>query len=173
MTNARNGLLLLLASFGCIAFLLFSIGCNLRPAPDTREADEQILRTLHAQWLKAASAKDIDAAVAMYSEDAEMLTPNEKMSANRQAIRAAWKSVLDSADSLSWDANKVEVARSGDLAYLIGTYRFIVNDAHGNPVADDGKFLEVWKKEADGNWKVVADMFSSDLPLRAPVPEKN
>ena len=28
----------------------------------------------------------------------------------------------------------------------------------------EGKFVEVWKKQADGQWKVVADMFSSDLP---------
>jgi uncharacterized protein (TIGR02246 family) len=166
------GLQTRLALCACTALLLIPLGCKWQSAPDTRKADEQTLRELHARWLQAASAKNIDAAIAMYGEDAVMLPPNAKMSANSYAIRNAWKSLLESADSLSWDAEKVEVARSGDLAYLIGTYRFIVNDPHGNPVADDGKFLEVWKKEADGNWKVAADMFSSDLRGPAPVPEK-
>lgn len=35
-------------------------------------------------------------------------------------------------------------------------------------MTDKGKFLEVWKKQADGNWKCVADMFSSDVPVAGP-----
>ena len=37
---------------------------------------------------------------------------------------------------------------------------------------DRGKYLEVWKKQADGKWKVVADMFNSDLPLAPPAEKK-
>ena len=61
--------------------------------------------------------------------------------------------------SLSWEAKKVEVSRSGDLAYLIGAYRLAMKGAQ-----DRGKFVEVWKKQPDGQWKVVADIFNSDLP---------
>jgi len=38
----------------------------------------------------------------------------------------------------------------------------------GPPVTDRGKLVEVWKKQADGKWKTVADIFNSDLPLPAP-----
>ena len=38
----------------------------------------------------------------------------------------------------------------------------------GGPVNDTGKFLEVWKKQANGSWKCVADMFSSDMPVPVP-----
>jgi ketosteroid isomerase-like protein len=41
----------------------------------------------------------------------------------------------------------------------------IVNDAQGKPVTDNGKFVEVWKKQSDGKWKCVADTYNSDLPV--------
>ena len=61
----------------------------------------------------------------------------------------------------------VEVARSGDLAYVTGTYELSETDAKGKPMTDKGKYLEVWKKQVDGNWKCVIDMFNSDLPSDA------
>jgi ketosteroid isomerase-like protein len=75
--------------------------------------------------------------------------------------------------AVAWKATKAEVAQSGDLAYLIGTYELSVNDYSGKPVTDRGKYSEVWKKQADGNWKVVADMFNSDLPLPTPSRKNN
>ena len=39
-----------------------------------------------------------------------------------------------------------------------------VNDAKGKPVTDRGKYVEAWKKQADGAWKVVEDIYNSDLP---------
>ncbi len=65
----------------------------------------------------------------------------------------------------------MEVARSGELAYLNGTYELTMNDASGKPANDRGKYVEVWKKQADGAWKCVADIWNSDLPAPAP-PEK-
>jgi ketosteroid isomerase-like protein len=58
----------------------------------------------------------------------------------------------------------VEVARSGDLAYAIGTYTLTMKDSQGKPIADRGKFMEVWKRQPDGKWKAVADTYNSDLP---------
>ena len=69
---------------------------------------------------------------------------------------------------MAWHATKADVARSGDLAYMIGTYELSLNDASGKPVHDRGKYAEVWKKQTDGQWKVVADMFNSDLPMPVP-----
>jgi ketosteroid isomerase-like protein len=65
----------------------------------------------------------------------------------------------------TWKPTKVEVAKSGDLGYLYGTYSMTMNDAQGKPVNDSGKILEVWKKQPDGKWKCVADIWNSDLPM--------
>jgi ketosteroid isomerase-like protein len=66
--------------------------------------------------------------------------------------------------SLSWSPEKVEVSRSGDLAYTQGAYLLTAPDAKGKPMTDHGKTLEIWKKQADGSWKCIADMWSSNLP---------
>jgi len=69
---------------------------------------------------------------------------------------------------LSWKPTRVEASKSGDMAHVSGTYEFSINDASGKPFNDRGKYLEVWKKQADGNWKCAADMWNSDLAASAP-----
>jgi ketosteroid isomerase-like protein len=60
----------------------------------------------------------------------------------------------------------VEVAKSGDLAYSTGTYTDAWKDPQGKLITDKGKIMEVWKKQTDGRWKVVADTYNSDLPAQ-------
>lgn len=150
-----------------VALLLLTTACQQQP-PDTRAADEQTIRNLDAQWAKTAATRDLDATVAYYSDDAVLLPPNEPIVAGKQAIRAAWASLLSPGMvSLSWQATTVDVSKSGDLAYLVGTYSMSVKDAKGKTAPDRGKIIEVFRKQADGTWKTVADMYSSDLPAPA------
>jgi ketosteroid isomerase-like protein len=127
---------------------------------------EQALRDLDAQWSKdAGGAKDLDKTVSYYSDDAILMAPNAPSAATKEAIRALWKDLLATPGLvLSWKSTKVEVARSGELACVSGTYETAVNDASGKPVNDHGKYVQVWKKQADGKWKCGADIWNSDLP---------
>ena len=65
---------------------------------------------------------------------------------------------------LQWRATSAEVSASGDLGYTVGTYEMSVNDAEGNPQRTVGKYLTAWKKQSDGQWKVVVDCFNADAP---------
>lgn len=160
-----------LALWGCVALILLASSCGEKTPPDTRAADESAIRNLDAQWSKAAAAKDVDGTVSYYSDDASLLGPNAPIASDKQGIRAAWASLLGPDTSLSWQASKVEVSRSGDLAYVQGVYQMTSKDARGKPTSDTGKFVEVWKKQADGKWKTVADIFNSDMPVaQAPAP---
>ena len=162
-----------LALCGCLALLLIASACTPPPPPDTRAADEAAIRDADTEWSKTAGTKDVDGTVAYYTDDATVLSPNAPMTTGKQAIRAVWAELLGPGTSIAWQANKVEVARSGDLSYIMGTYQLTMNDPQGNPVNDKGKFVEVWKKQADGKWKVVADIFNSDLPATPPSPENS
>ena len=147
-----------------IALLLFSLLCTTSAA-DTK-AIEQALRDLDAQWSAAAGAKDLDKTVSYYAEDAIVMPPNASAATTREAIRSAWKEMLTTPGAaISWKATKVEVAKSGDLAYVSGTYEETMTDASGKPVNDRGKYVEIFKKQADGTWKVIADIWNSDLPV--------
>lgn len=150
---------------GCLAPLLLAF-IGAVSAADTKI--EQALRDLDAKWSAAAGAKDIDKTVSYYSEDAVVMPPNAPSATTRQTIRTAWKEMLTTPGAaISWKTTKVEVAKSGDLACLSGTYELAMNDAGGKPVNDRGKYVEVWQKQADGTWKVVADIWNSNLPVAA------
>jgi ketosteroid isomerase-like protein len=67
---------------------------------------------------------------------------------------------------ISWVPSRVEVAKSGDLGWSTGTY--ILSTSVSGPAANDrGKYVVVWKKQQDGSWKCIADIFNSDLPPAA------
>jgi len=156
------------------AFVLsvFLLGCS-QQLPDTRAADEAVIRAAEATWSTAAGAKQLDATVAYYSADASLLAPNAPIATGAEAIRATWTQLLAlHGFSIHWQPAKVEVARSADLAFAQGTYELTTTNAQGSPVTDRGKYVDVWKKQADGTWKVVADIFNSDLPLPPPPSSK-
>jgi ketosteroid isomerase-like protein len=154
----------------CIALVMFAVGCGKEEPKDTRVTDEAAIKNADTQWAKAAASKDVDATVAYYSDDASLLPPNAPMASDKASIRAAWAGLLGPDTSLSWQATKVEAARSGDLGYVMGTYEMESKDASGKAESDRGKFVEVWRKQADGNWKAAVDIFNSDLPVAAAKP---
>ena len=64
--------------------------------------------------------------------------------------------------SLRFGPTKIEVARSGDLAYEIGTFDLSLADQDGKTAAMRGKYVVVWKKQSNGEWKATADIFNTD-----------
>jgi len=122
--------------------------------------DEKAVRDADEAWSKVAGAKDLDKTVAYYADDAVVLPPNAAMVTSKSGIRDLWKGFLDSLQSISWNTTRVETSKSGDMAFTVGTYMWTMKDG----TKDTGKYCEVWKKQADGKWKVQTDMFSSDLP---------
>ena len=170
--HGANGLGFKPGFCGCLALLLLAPACNQQKSADTRAADESTIRELEAQWSRTAAANDLEGSVSYYSDDASILPPNAPIASGKQAIRAVWASVLGPGVSVSWQVSKLEVSRSGDLAYVMGVYQFARKDPQGQLVTDHGKTVEVWKKQADGKWKTVADIFNSDLPPSAPLEKK-
>ena len=126
-------------------------------------ADEKAVREADEQWSKVAEAKDLEKTVSFYDDDAVVMPPNQSMVTSKDGIRNLWKGLLDSLTSISWKTSRVETSKSGDMAYLVGTYELTMKDG----TKDRGKYCEVWRKKADGKWKVATDMFSSDLPAAA------
>ncbi|SRR6266540_2845552 len=159
-----------LFGFASLTLLVSFLFICTTSAADTK-AIEQALRDLDAQWSAAAGAKDLEKTVAFYSEDAVVLPTNAPAATTKDAIRNTWKDLLASPGlTISWKTTKVEVARSGDIAYTTGTYELTMNGPTGKLVPDHGKYVEVWKKQADGKWNVAVDIWNSDISL--PLPEK-
>ena len=166
MTVSSTVLALRVAGCATVATaLVLAVACSAAPPADTRAADEDAVRKTDADWAKAAQSKSVDAWVAFYADDAAVLPPNEAMAMGNDNIKKAIGPLLGLPNlAISWQATKVEVARSGDLAYEYGTYEMSYDEPSGKRTSDHGKLVEVWRKLADGSWKCIVDTFNSDLP---------
>jgi ketosteroid isomerase-like protein len=154
-----------------VAILQSSPSGSSSEKPGGTQSIERILRDLDAQWAKAAAAKDVEQTIAYYSDKAIVFPPNATSATTKEAIRNGWKEMLASPGFvISWQPTRVEVGKSGEMAWVSGTYELTMNDASGKPINDRGKYLEVWEKQADGNWKCAADMWNSNLAASAPAP---
>ena len=111
-------------------------GCNQQAQPDTRAADENAVKEQDAQWSKTAGANDLDGTLAYYTDDASLLPPNAPIATGKQAIRAVWAAMLSPDMTVSWQVTKADVARSGDLAYVVGVYQITAKNPKGKAMAD-------------------------------------
>jgi len=64
---------------------------------------------------------------------------------------------------LDWSPQYAEVAKSDDMGYTWGTYSLVYKDENGEEQKSYGKYLNVWKKQTDGKWKVAVDI-GNDSP---------
>jgi ketosteroid isomerase-like protein len=138
--------------------------------PATKPPDDaKAIREAESARTRAATAKDLEAFVAFYTDDASVLTPNAPIFTGKQPIKDGLKPMLsDPQFSLILTPARVEVSKSGDLAFTQGPYKMTFSDFRGNKFEDEGKYLTVWRKLPDGTWKAVEDTMNSDLPLPPP-----
>ena len=153
---------------------LMMTACN--ETADTHDADVKALKDIEAQWNRDFASKDPDKLVAHYADDAVLMSPGMPASSGKAAIRNTLKQMVsDPAFSLKFQASKVEIARSGDVAYTQGSYTMAMTDAQTKQVVSDhGNYVTTYRKPPDGAWKAVADIATSGVPPPAspPTPPK-
>jgi len=147
---------------GCALFLT---ACQPQAPADQSAAAVDAVRAADVAWEKAFSGRDTTAAVAAVEPNGSVMGPNAAIATGPEAIRALFAGFYALPGmTLHWQAVTVEAARSGELAYSRGTYELSFTDPKGKPATDHGKYATVWRKQADGTWKVVLDIFNSDMP---------
>ena len=128
--------------------------------------DRAAILEVDSAFVVAANGGSLDGLVAVYAEDASLLPPNEPGLKGRQAIRQYWGRTLD-AYTLQFELTTDDVDGKGDLAYVRGRYKLTASPRKSGDavVADEGKFVEVLKRQPDG-WRYAIDIFNSDLPAK-------
>jgi ketosteroid isomerase-like protein len=154
-------LLLTLAALG---------GCKSAPAPLT-EADKATARGMDSAFAVAASAGSVEGMMAGYAPDAMVMPPNMPMAHGTDQIRALWAGMASQKDTLQLTQETAD--GSGDFMYTTGRYHYQAAAPEGAaapqaPPAEDGKYLLVYHRGADGKWMVVADTWSANAPPAPP-----
>jgi ketosteroid isomerase-like protein len=69
--------------------------------------------------------------------------------------------------SLHWAPLFADVAASGDLGYTVGSFELSRPGTQGGPpVVVTGRYVTIWKRQADGTWKFVLDGGNEDKPKK-------
>jgi uncharacterized protein (TIGR02246 family) len=127
-------------------------------APDTRAADEALIRNIDAEWVKTMAGKDAQKSDSYYAEDGALMAPGAPLASGKEEIQKTWAGMLATPGfALTFAPAKVTVSRSGDLAYEVGDYEMTINDKKGKPQTVKAKYVVVWGKQADGKWKALVD----------------
>jgi ketosteroid isomerase-like protein len=132
----------------------------------TRTVDVRQERNLLMQRDQEWSGTITDAGrfVSFLAADASIYPAGMPIATGEQAIREMHKAMTSSPGfSLRWTPAKAEVSAAGDIGYTTGTYEATM--ANGT---EKGKYVTLWRKQADGNWKVAEDIFNADSVPQAP-----
>jgi ketosteroid isomerase-like protein len=141
---------------GLLAVLLSSLAF----AADM-DAKAGALVKLDDEWAKAAAARDVERVASFYAEDAIAYPPNEPAAVGRAAAKKVWANYLsDPTFAISWKTTHAQV--TGDLGFTAGTYEDSFKGPDGKTVNETGKYVCVWKKQKDGSWKAIHDIWNSD-----------
>ncbi len=65
---------------------------------------------------------------------------------------------------LTWTPTDAMMGPSGDMGYTWGHYEGHSKDANGNPVVTSGRYITMWRKQPDGQWRVVLDAGANEPP---------
>ena len=147
-------------------FLATLLGCaktqeQAPPAVDRAAISAQI-DSLNKAFVAAVAARDTDAVVALYADDARVLPAGMARADGHDAIRATWVEVLRTPGLvLTFSGNDPIISEAGDMVIDLGTYDMKVTGAKGKPIEDVGKYVDVLKR-VDGGWKIIVDTFNSD-----------
>jgi len=139
--------------------------CGPRPAATgLSDADRTAIQKTHAAATALAegnpAAVDWDKFVdAHYAPDAILLPPNAQEVKGRDALIAFFKSFHG---VTKFKTHDVELEGSGDLAYIRGTYELAMQPPGEALIEDIGKYIEVWRKDKNGQWRTIRDIFNSD-----------
>ena len=128
----------------------------------TREPQTEVQSAIEAatnQLIEAFGRQDAAGCASLYTTQGAMLPPNADIAWGRPAIQEVWQGIFD-AGLTAFRVDSLEVESAGDLAYEMGRYTLYAGD---NAVADEGKYLLIWKREA-GQWRIHRDIVNSSRP---------
>ena len=138
--------------------------CNSSESSNLSQIEET-LRKADSSLQDAINRKDLDLLLSFYSTDAYLLPTAEPIVKGKESIRAEWNHIFEipNFDSKS-TLTKIEISKGGDMAYSMGYYEATMMGEDGNMTQEPGKWVSIWKKQSDGAWRIIVDMYNTDIP---------
>lgn len=149
-----------------ILFSVFFVACN-EATVDTKAEGEKLMQ-LSRDWSKVAQTDSVDKALSYWADDAVVMIPGQEAIKGKQAIREMVEGTKNIPGfKISWEPLSASVSKTGDMAYLIEENQVSFQDSTGKTITEYNKAVTIWRKDPDGSWKNVVDMYNAK-----PVPKK-
>jgi uncharacterized protein (TIGR02246 family) len=132
--------------------------------PADRAAVQAAIDAQLATFRDAMIKGDTAGMASIYTDDAIVLPANVPMARGRAAMNAMNAGMFASTSVADMRFATVDLILTGDYAIETGTYRMTIKPKGAPQLVDDGKYVAIWQKQADGSWKMIRDIFNSDKP---------
>ncbi len=145
---------------------LFCLGV-LSCAPQEEKLDlEQVriaIEQANTKFSEALSRGDAAGLAAMYTDDATLLPFETEMIKGKPGIEAYWNGAIQMGVK-GVVLTTVDLGGGGEFVYEVGTAIMTVQPEGMEPMEMPAKYVVVWKKTADGAWKLHVDIFNTNVP---------
>ena len=141
--------------------------CACNKSEVDKEAEAKVLMELSREWSKVLASGDLEATLDFWSDDAVLFIPKLPMIEGKQAIREHIEAGAGTpGPKFSWEPISAHISENGDMAYLIERNVKELIDSDGNKVVTHNKVITIWRKDSQGRWKNVVDIWN-EVPAPA------
>lgn len=150
-----------LASMITIALCLLACAESDQEAQSNR-SDVQAIAQLFIEFSAAFNEADLESLRSMYADDALLMPPGEASLTGPDAIiEQMWAPMFETFE-VEADLPIREIESWGDWGFVRGTYQMQLDPhAGGDPMRDEGQFIDVVRKDSTGDWKIARAIWNS------------
>jgi len=131
---------------------------------------EAALLQADIEFGQASIVQGLPAWTERFAEDAVVFPAGGPVLQGKAEIVERWKKDAFDPQGLTWSPAGAQASAAGDLGFTYGVWEKTGKGPDGKLTVMKGKYLTVWRKSADGQWLVVADIGNADPPPSPPAP---
>jgi ketosteroid isomerase-like protein len=129
--------------------------------------EDDLIRLDH-QFAEARASGETERFAEFLSDDVVGLGVDGSIAGGRNAVLAEWKSILgDPSTQLSWEPLGATLSGAGEMGFIYGEWRTTRESGDGSELLGTGRFVTIWRLEADGVWRVALEARNADETPRA------
>lgn len=144
-----------------LALMIGACGSTNQTPPSSTSADSLAIVELRERFSAAINSSDIEGLVATVDSSLVAMPPDGGELLGPEGLRSG---LGPSFEQFRWKATypSVELEVAGDWAFERGTYQLalVPREGDGSPVRTEGNRLWIFRRQADGSWRISRIMFS-------------
>ena len=132
----------------------------------TSSGDSDAVNNVRNEFISAFNSGDAAKVASLYATDAVVMPTHQPVITGRDAIQNYNKTFFETFTA-TINISPIETKVFGDRALDRGTYTMqLTPKAGGSPIMDEGKYLVLLQRQADGSWKLTHDIDNTNMPLQ-------